>query len=163
MAEEMDDADLARGLKDLLQDPAAMQKAEERIAKDQRATERALTAIADATGLRYDELMSAQCNLVNGQYDDASDRFQVQTGDGWVDAESAPEFWRQAVARLRELRASAKPDVKIGDQVNIKYGPFAGFVGTIREYDQTGHALVEVEFLGRPTPVKLEHWFFAAV
>jgi transcriptional antiterminator NusG len=50
-------------------------------------------------------------------------------------------------------------NVKVGQAVKIKEGPFENFDGVIEEINPSkGMVKVVIEIFGRPTPVDIEHW-----
>lgn len=59
--------------------------------------------------------------------------------------------------RLGLHRTEIDIDVRVGDQVRIKEGPFAGQIGTVDEIDESRMALkVLVEFFGRQTTFEVD-------
>ena len=50
-------------------------------------------------------------------------------------------------------------ELKAGDRVRIRGGPFASFPATVESVSEEGLLLrVVVEILGRATPLDLQHW-----
>jgi len=50
-------------------------------------------------------------------------------------------------------------ELKVGDRVRIKRGPFAHFPATVESVSENGLLLtVVVEMLGRATPLDLQYW-----
>ena len=71
-----------------------------------------------------------------------------------------PDEARNLLTRIGAIKGEAKVHIKqsfaVGDQVKISDGPFATFTGTIKEVMVEKEMLkVEVQIVGRPTPVEL--------
>ncbi|MFC1706897.1 transcription termination/antitermination protein NusG [Planctomycetota bacterium] len=71
-------------------------------------------------------------------------------------------LFREADAITQEPKV--KIDMKPGDQVKIKEGPFENYDGTVEEvFPAKGMVKVVVTIFGRPTPVELEYWQVEAI
>ena len=62
-------------------------------------------------------------------------------------------------AESKEAKPKLKIDLRVGESVKIKEGPFENFDGVVEEVvPSKGLVKVVVTIFGRPTPVELEYW-----
>lgn len=83
--------------------------------------------------------------------------FIGSSGKGAKPVPLRPEEIDPILKRLGLHRAEYDIDVKIGEKVKIKAGPFSGQIGTVDEIDQDRMVLkVLVDFFGRQTTFELD-------